>query len=137
MKFYFDSSALFKRYVFEKGSDVVDKLFLEADSIAVSAIALPEIISTLCRLRRERKLSSAQYARCKQAVIDDFAGFDIYPLTPEIIRSSMDILEASDLRSADAIHVACAIEARSARFISSDARQIQTAKELHLKVESV
>ena len=137
MTFYFDSSALLKRYVAEKGSERVDALFLEADSIAVSALGLPEIISTLCRLRREKRLTSAQYAQCKQAVIDDFAAFDIYPLSPEIIRSSMDILEASDLRTADAIHVACAIEAKAARFISSDIRQIHAAKELHLKVEPV
>lgn len=137
MTFYFDSSVLLKRYIAEKGSERVDALFLEADAIAVSALGLPEIISTLCRLHREKKLSSAQYNQCKQAVIDDFAAFDVYPLSPEITKATMDILERSDLRAADAIHVACAMEAKAIRFISSDVRQIKAAKDLHLKVESV
>ena len=47
MKLYFDSSALTKRYIFEKGSEEMDRFFLETDSVAVSSICLPEIISAL------------------------------------------------------------------------------------------
>ena len=137
MKFYFDSSALVKRYIQEKGSDVVDKLFQEADAVIVNAICLPEIISALSRLRREKKLSSHQYAQCKRAVIEDFTAFEVCQLSIEVISRSVDVLEKSKLRAMDALHVAAAIETKASRFISGDIEQIAAAKEFGLSIESV
>lgn len=137
MKFYFDSSALLKRYIAETGSDLVDGLFLEADSVAVSSICLPEVISALSRLRREKKLNPHQYNLCKKAAVEDFVSFEVCELSPVVVRTTIHILEHSDLRAADAIHLASAINAKVSRFISSDAKQILTAKEFNLSVESV
>lgn len=137
MKFYFDSSALTKRYISEKGSDRVDSLFLEADSVVVSSICLPEIISALARLRREKKLNADQYNQCKRAAIEDITAFEVCLLSPEVLKTTIHVLEHSELRAADAVHVASAINAKVSRFVSSDARQISTAKEFNLTVDSV
>lgn len=137
MKLYFDSSALTKRYIREKGSDLVDDLFLEADSVAVSSICLPEIISALSRLRREKKLNTHQYNQCKRAALEDVASFEVCQLSPEVLRTTLTILEHSELRAADALHVASAIEAKASRFVSSDTKQIATAKKFNLTVEPV
>lgn len=137
MKFYFDSSALLKRYIAEKGSDLVDGLFLEADSVTVSSICLPEIVSALSRLRREKKLNAHQYNQCKRAAIEDFVAFEVCPVSPEIVRTAIHVLEHSDLRASDALHVASAIHTKVSRFVSSDAKQITTAKEFNLTVNSV
>ena len=137
MKFYFDSSALTKRYLFEKGSDQLDRLFLEADAIVISSIGLLEIISAFSRLRREKKLNTILYQKCKQAVLEDFVGFEICQLTPEVLKTTIHILEHSQLRASDAIHVASAIHAKVNRFVSSAAKQILTAKEFNLTVDSV
>ncbi len=137
MKFYFDSSALLKRYIDEKGSDLVDGLFLEADAVVVSSICLPEIISALSRLRRETKLNAHQYNQCKRAALEDFAAFEVCQLSSEVLRTTIHILEHSELRAADALHVASAINAKVSRFVSSDTKQTLTAKEFNLTVESV
>ena len=116
---------------------MVDGLFLEADSVVVSSICLPEIISALSRLRREKKLNVRQYHQCKRAAIEDFASFEVCQLSPEVLKTTIAILEHSELRAADALHVASAIEAKASRFVSSDARQIAVAKKFNLTVDSV
>ena len=137
MKLYFDSSALVKRYIREKGSDLIDHFFLEAESVVVSGICLPEIISALSRVRREKKLNAHQYNQCKRAAVEDFAAFEVCQLSPEVLKTSIAILEGTDSRAMDALHVASAIEAKASRFISSDARQIAAAKKFGLTIEQV
>jgi len=137
VKLFFDSSALTKRYISESGSDDIDRLFLEADSVVVSSICLPEIISALSRLRRENRINLSQYNQCKTAVLEDFAGFEACQLLPEVVGTTVTILEQCDLRASDAIHVASALETKAARFVSSDARQIAAAKKFKLAVHAV
>ena len=136
MKFYFDSSALTKRYISEPGSGNIDRLFLEAESIVVSSICLLEIISALSRLLREKKLNVPQYNQCKRAVLEDFASFEVCQLSSEVLNTTIAVLEDSRLRAADAIHVASAVEAKVSRFVSSDAKQIEAAKKFKLTVDS-
>ena len=115
----------------------MDHFFLEADSVVVSSICLPEIISALTRLCREKKLNAHQYNQCKMAAIDDFASFDVCQISSEVLKKTIAVLERSDLRAADALHVASAIEAKASRFVSSDDRQVVAARKLGLNVESV
>lgn len=137
MKFYFDSSALIKRYVDEKGSDFVEGLFMEADTIAASSLCLPEVVSALARLQREKKLDPQRYRNCKRFAIEDFLAFEVCPLSPEVLNTSIHILERSDLRAADAIHIASAIRSKADRFVSGDVRQVEAAKRFRLAVNSV
>ena len=58
-------------------------------------------------------------------------------LLPEVLKTTIAILEHSELRAADAIHVASAIEAKVSRFVSSDAKQIEAAKKFKLTVDSI
>ncbi len=48
MRIFFDTSALTKRYVEEEGSEQVRALCIEADTLGVSVLLVPELISTLC-----------------------------------------------------------------------------------------
>ena len=52
MRVFFDTSAFVKRYVEETGSVQVLDLCLQADTLVLSVILLPEVISTLCPLVR-------------------------------------------------------------------------------------
>ena len=52
MKVFLDTSAFAKRYVGENGSDKVAVLCQRADSLIVSVMCLPELISALSRLVR-------------------------------------------------------------------------------------
>ena len=137
MKLYFDSSALTKRYIFEKGSEEMDRFFLETDSVAVSSICLPEIISAFTRLLRENKISGRQYDQCKRKFIEDFTSFEVCQVSAEVLKRSITILEHTELRAADAVHVASAMEMKVDIFISGDKKQILAAKKFNLMVNSV
>jgi uncharacterized protein len=65
MRVFFDTSALTKRYVEEVGSEQVRTLCAEAEALGVSVLVVPELISTLCRLVREGRLSSEDYRSFK------------------------------------------------------------------------
>jgi uncharacterized protein len=52
-----DSSALAKRYIADERSEDLDRVLQGSDNPAVSVLCLPEIISALCRRRRERFLT--------------------------------------------------------------------------------
>ena len=69
MKVFLDASAFAKRYVAEHGSDKVMALCQQADSLVVSVICLPELISTLSRVVRKKKLAKADYRRLKRDAI--------------------------------------------------------------------
>jgi len=70
MRVFFDTSAFVKRYVAEPGSDRVQELCSRADQITLSVVCFPEMISTLNRLVRERKITKEQYAGLKGAMAE-------------------------------------------------------------------
>jgi uncharacterized protein len=60
LNIFIDSSALAKRYVQEPGSDRLEEILSSASTLGVSVLCISEIVSALCRRRRERKLSHQQ-----------------------------------------------------------------------------
>lgn len=87
MKIFLDTSAFAKRYVAEQGSDKVFDWYQQADSLVVSAICLPELISTLSRLLREKQFTKAIYQKLKNDAMADLADVDICQITPDILVS--------------------------------------------------
>jgi hypothetical protein len=137
MRLFLDSSALAKRYVREAGTDRVVALCAEADDVIVSIIALPEVVSTLNRLRREGRLSDSEYATMKHDVVADLAEATTIELTASIVGEALTCLERSRLRASDALHIASALEADPGLFLTGDRRQREGATEAGLKVEGV
>lgn len=137
MKIFFDTSAFAKRYIAENGSDNVLALCEKADSLAVSVICLPEILSALTRLTRERKLTPAQYNKLKVDVVSDIGDADICEITTEVLNNVVHLLESNPLRAMDAIHIACAMAYQADYFVSADQRQIVAARKARLKVMAV
>jgi uncharacterized protein len=134
---FFDSSALAKRYVEEKGSDRVQAILSSASTLAVSVICIPEIVSALCRRRRERKLSTEEYQNAKASVLSDIDDATIIGMTHEVIAQAVALLEQFSLHSADALHVACASEWSTDLFVSADDRQCAAARAHGLRVEAI
>lgn len=137
MKVFLDTSAFAKRYVAERGSDKVMALCLRADSLVVSIICLPELISTLSRLVREKKLAKAEYRKLKGDAIADLADVDICQITPDVLGSVVSLLESHPLRALDALHVACALTVKPDVFVSADRRQLSAARKAGLKIADV
>ena len=136
MKTFFDSSAFAKRYIEEAGSQVVDSLCQGATEVALSVLCIPEIITALNRRVREGRVQDREYAEAKQYLSQDIRDAVIINLIPEVVSTCTKILEASPVRAADALQIACALEWQAGLFVSADKRQISAAKKagLHAKL---
>ena len=134
---FFDSSALAKRYIEEQGSDRIQAILSSASALAVSVICVPEIVSALCRRRRERKISADDYRIAKASVLSDIDDATIIGTSEEVIAHAVALLEQFPLRSADALHVACASEWSTDLFVPADHRQCAAARSHGLRVEAI
>jgi uncharacterized protein len=137
MRVFFDTSAFVKRYIAENGSDSVLDWCQRATEISLSAIAVPELISTFCRLQRENKITNKQYQQLKKTLLSDVEDIAIGDLTPRVLLHTMGSLESNVLRAMDAIHIGSAIALECDVFISADQRQLEAAQRAGLSVEAV
>jgi hypothetical protein len=134
---FVDSSALSKRYVQEPGSRRLEEILAEASSLGISRICLTEIVSALCRRRREGSLSKQQYSAAKQALFTDISDARVVNLTDQVVERAVDFLERWPLRSSDSLHIACASEWQADLFVSADAKQCEAARDFGLRVEKL
>jgi predicted nucleic acid-binding protein len=137
VRVFFDSSAFAKRYISEAGTDAVLAWCDQATEIGLSAIALPEIISAFCRLRREGRIDETQYRQLKALLLADIEDAAICDLTPAVLAQTIASLEKNVLRGMDAIHIGSAVVLQADVFVSADARQREAASMAGLRVEAV
>lgn len=137
LNLFLDSSALAKRYVEEAGSDRVEQFLSSASSLGLSVICLSEVVSALCRLRRERKLSLQQYRKAKQALFEDIEDASLVNVTDQVVARAVELLERWPLRSSDSLQIASAAEWSAELFVSADERQCAAARGYGLRVEEL
>lgn len=137
MRVFFDSSAFVKRYVREGGSDAVLSWCDRASELCLSGIAVPEMVSAFCRLKREGQITELQYRQLKGMLIADIADAAVCDLAPEVVRQSIRSLERNVLRGMDAIHVGSAAAMQAEVFVSADGRQCAAATQAGLQVVRV
>ncbi len=135
MKLFLDSSAFAKRFVEEPGSEEVEILCAQADELCLSVICVPEIISALNRRLREKSLTRRGYAQAKQSLAQDVRDTVVINLTPDVVRTSIEILETTPVRTMDALHVACAVAWGAELFASADNRRVAAAMTVGLKTK--
>lgn len=136
MRVFFDSSAFVKRYIQEAGTEEIVAWCDRATEIVLAGIALPEIISAFCRLRRESRIDNTQYRQLKTLLLADIEDAAICDLTPLVIARTITALEASALRGMDAIHIGSALIMQADVFITADERQIEAALRAGLRVNA-
>lgn len=137
MRVYFDSSAFAKRYVDEQGSADVLHWCDQASELALSVIAVAELVSAFCTLQRDGLLSAAQYRAIKSDLLADIADALICDTSPLVVSRAVHALENHPLRGMDAIHLGAAIACEAEVFISADLRQCSAARALGLRVVTV
>ena len=99
-------------------------------------ICVPEIVSALCRRRRERKISTEEYRNSKASVLSDIDDATVIGITEEVIAQAVVLLEQFPLRSADALDIACASAWSPDLFVSADDRQCKAARARGLRVNT-
>jgi hypothetical protein len=137
MRVFFDTSAFVKRYVSEDGTEAVLDWCDRATEIGLSGIALPEIVSAFCRLKREEKITDTQYRQLKALLLADIEDAAICDLNPLVLAEAVSCLETNVLRGMNAIHIGSAVALKADVFISADKRQRDAAVRAGLRVEAV
>ena len=111
--YFFDSSALVKRYVHETGSVWVRDTTASASGhvIHLSLLTTAEIASALARRQREGSLSALERDRLLGAFLVDCArSYLLLQVEEDVIQRAVSLLRNYPLRTADAIQLATAIE---------------------------
>jgi len=137
--YFFDSSALVKRYVTENGTIWVRSITSPSagHTILVAQIAPIETVSALMRRKRDGSLP-ARTAQAARLLVDRHAKreYKMIYLTREVSRTAENLLDKYPLRAADAIQLGAALEAnimllasqlQPLTFVCADTRLITAA----------
>jgi hypothetical protein len=136
---YFDTSALIKRYVRERGSAQVGSLLRRHDVLS-SAITPVEILSALWRRKRDGELSEENFAATLSRVQSERIRWELVEVGGTVLSRAEEIVQGTvPMRALDAIHVASLLAFQAASsiqisFVTGDARQRDTANYLGVGV---
>ena len=130
---YFDTSALIKRFVNEKGSGLVQSILQRRDPIATAKIAYAEIFAGLTRKLREGHVSRSEYDRTCRQVERDWPAYLRVELQDSTLLLARDLIQRHPLRGFDAVHLASAVSLKSAlgeeiTFAAADERLLRAAQ---------
>ena len=150
--YFFDTSALVKRYVTEPGSAwMIAQCQTEADHIiTISQATLVEAVATFCRKAREQNLDQrideADRDRCIRLFRQDAQRqFTVVRVTATVYTRAGDLCRFHRLRAYDAVQLACALEVRdilaaleiqAPTFVSADAELLNIADAEGLSIEN-
>jgi predicted nucleic acid-binding protein len=110
--YFFDSSALIKRYVDEKGTKWIRMIVAPntGHTYLIAQITPVEVVSSAERLRREGKVSQ-RTARATRLAFDRHARreYVVAVLSEEVVTQAKDLLVIHQLRAYDAVQLATAL----------------------------
>ena len=133
MKILFDTSALLKRYLPEKGREALLQWVAKARPAVAAPHCKTELYSALNRVRRETSGTDSAYRETCEEVERNFSEMMVVPFSPQVERSAIQALEMAPMRAMDALHVAAAVNAGVDLFVTADIRQYQGAQAFGLK----
>ena len=109
--YFFDSSALVKRYIQEPGSAWVQALcqHTSLDDMYIARIAGVEVVSAIARRGRAEDLSPQALTAALNRFRQDFStAYEIIEISPAIVTQAMDFAQRRFLRGYDAVQLAVA-----------------------------
>ncbi len=136
MILFFDTSALIKRYIQEKGSNKVDLLMNEADRVIVSAITEIETCSAFRRLLSERAVTEGDYRVLMREFETDYPYFTRVDLDDLAVSCAKYAIGKYRLKTLDSIQLGTALAVRDDidYFVACDARLTHSARKEGLHV---
>lgn len=120
--YFFDSSALAKRYVTETGTAWVQSLADPAagNSLYVARITLVELVSAITRRKRNGDLTPAAASAAISDVRADFVSdYQVIEITASLVAQAEALSEKHALRGYDAVQLAAALQANAAYVVAA------------------
>ncbi|MCA6381309.1 MAG: type II toxin-antitoxin system VapC family toxin [Cytophagales bacterium] len=120
---FFDTSALIKKYITEKGSELVKHHFTQSTTIAVSSTTKIECFSVINRMLENLEITAYEAADLQNQVGDDFFLFEVVPFSDSLEKVAIDMIKKYQLRTLDAMQLASALSVYQLQyFIVSDVK---------------
>lgn len=118
MPFYIDTSAMVKRYVFEDGSDVINRLcnilIKRNEKMYTASHTISEFGSAVMRLYREGKYSKTDALSYINFFLEECTTILVFiDITKQLSVKSLRVLTQYPLKGADSLHLTAAIDAFS------------------------
>ena len=142
--FFIDTSALFKRYINEAGTDRMDLLFESTGLIIISNLTIVEFVSTLKRLVDIDKLIDKDvYDAIKSEFFHDIADgrIRVEPASSLNIITSVDLLNKKYITPIDSLQLAAVLNLKEScediSFVCSDKKLCGLAEQEGIKVVMV
>jgi predicted nucleic acid-binding protein len=136
---YFDTSALVKRYIRERGSAQVVSLLGRHDLLS-SAITPLEVLSALSRKKREGELAEKNFSATLNRIESERGRWELVEVAEPVLNRAQEIVQgAVPVRALDAIHIASLVTFEAAAgmripLITGDGRQRDAAVRMKLHV---
>jgi uncharacterized protein len=108
MTYYFDTSAIMKRYIEESGSTAVAELLNKAENVYVSEVSKVECISVLKRINVERHIADEEYEYLKKEIVSDFENFSLISIAA-VIDDCEEVIDKYQLKTLDSIQLSSAL----------------------------
>ncbi len=134
MPYFIDSSALIKRYHYETGTEVIDEIIeKEYSQIFISSVTLIEVIATLRRKVKERKISKNRFLKLKGVFLYDVEKmYTLIPLDDSVLADALHIAEKYGCKSLDSLQLSSALKAKLIEgeiiFVCADKQLLKYAK---------
>ncbi|MDW8075944.1 MAG: type II toxin-antitoxin system VapC family toxin [Bacteroidota bacterium] len=107
--YYFDSSALIKRYVQEEGSEQVQSLFSAPVRTASTILTYVEVRAALGKAIRMDRLDDGEAARAWDSFCAEWESVIRVGIDQALLQQAADAAERHSLRAYDAVHLASAL----------------------------
>ena len=109
MNLYLDASALIKRYISETGSEQVNALIANAESVGMAVISRAEVAATFAKVVRMQLLEHKAALALLQNFRNDWQDWVRIELTENLVARADALAWEHSLRGYDAVHLAAAL----------------------------
>lgn len=137
-RFFFDTSALFKRYVDETGSDRVREIFSHRAECFISSLTLVEMISNFRRLVDvDRSITQEDFQRLRSTLMADIAEavLEVVETRMTHVMASLDLSSKKYITPIDALQLSMARRlGEDVVFVCADQKLARLAREEGLVV---
>lgn len=142
MIFYFDTSALVKKYVLEAGSQRVVGLWEQAEGITISKVGYAETLAAFHRKKREGEIAAKQLKKISSSFRNDWKSFIRMDVSDELEKLVDRLVAKYPLRGFDAIHLAASLSLKKLfksqlAFVAADRRLLDAAAKERLMIQDV
>jgi predicted nucleic acid-binding protein len=103
---YLDASALVKRYIAEKGSDLVNSWIGEADMVVTSILTRVEVVAAITRAQRMKIITPEDAQLAIRQFRAEWESYQRLPITESTVSRGDKLAWEHGLRGYDATHLA-------------------------------